>query len=196
MSYKVELMEKRNTEAKILVLDLETTDLKSSIGDIVEIGAVLLDAEGTIVKAIDVVIRPTRPVDKWRNCWCLRNTSLTVEDVLAGQTLEEIRDPVQGFLSAYPVVSYNRDFDTDYLVHNGFEVRQRVACPMVIATNIMKLPGGYGKYRWPKFQAAWEYFFPDDDYRPAHRAFDDAWHVAQLVYKLKELGYYGDLWVR
>ena len=175
---------------KILVLDLETTDLKPRLGDIIEIGVVLLSSDGTIEKAIDTPIKPTRPVEEWRDCWCLRNTDLTLEAVLAAQTLEEVRDFLQALLQDYSVASYNRDFDVGYLVYNGFEIRKRVACPMLIASDIMKLQGSYNNYRWPKFQAAWDYFFPDGGYKTRHRAFDDAWHVALLVHKLKELGYY------
>ena len=175
---------------KILVLDLETTDLKPQLGDIVEIGAVLLSSDGTIEKAVDEVIKPTRPVEEWRDCWCLRNTDLTLEAVLAAQTLEEIRDFLQVFLQDYPVTSYNRDFDVGYLTYNGFKIECKLACPMLIASDIMKLQGNYSNYRWPKFQAAWDYFFPGDGYKTRHKAFDDAWHVALLVHKLRELGYY------
>jgi len=178
---------------KILVIDLETTDLKPTIGDIIEIGAVLLSADGTIEKVVDAVIKPTRPVEKWRNCWCLRNTSLTVEAVLAAQTLEEVRSSLQVLLRDYSVTSFNRDFDMGYLRYNGFEICRRASCPMLIASSIMKLQGNYGNYRWPKFQAAWGYFFPNSDYKTQHKALDDAWHAAQLIYKLRELGHYEEV---
>jgi len=185
-----EKVAERNAVNKILVLDLETTDLKPAIGDILEIGAVLLSSDGTIEKAVDEIIKPTKPVEMWCDCWCLRNTDLTLAAVLAGQTLDEVRDFLQGLLQCYSVTSYNRDFDIDYLTYNGFAVRRRIACPMLIASDIMKLQGSYNNYRWPKFQAAWDYFFPDSSYKARHGAFDDAWHVARLVHKLKELGYY------
>jgi len=175
---------------KILVLDLETTDLKPQLGDIIEMGAVLLSSDGTIEGVIDTSIKPTRPVEEWRDCWCLRNTDLTVEAVLAGQTLDEMRTSLQKLFWDYLATSYNRDFDFGYLVYSGFKIERTLACPMLIASDIMKLQGNYSNYRWPKFQAAWDYFFPDSEYKTRHRAFDDAWHVAQLVHKLKEFGYY------
>ena len=178
---------------KILVVDLETTDLKPSKGDIIEIGAVLLSADGTIEKAVDVVVRPTRSVEAWQNCWTLKNTDLTVEAVLASKPLVKVRDSLQVLLWHYPVTSYNRDFDTGYLKYNGFKARWCSACPMLIASEVMKLPGNYNNYKWPKLQEAWKYFFPGVVYKIHHRALDDAWCTAQIIQRLKELGYYEGL---
>ena len=175
---------------KVLVLDLETTDLRPQLGEIIEIGAVLLSADGTIEKVIDTVVKPTKPTKLWRDCWCLRNTSLTVKAVLAGQSLSGVRCSLQKLLREYPVTSYNRDFDIKYLTYNGFKIYQKVACPMVLAADILKLPGYRGDYKWPKFQEAWDYFFPCESYGILHRALDDAWHVARLIHRLEELGCY------
>ena len=108
---------------KILVLDLATTDLKPQLGDIIEMGAVLLNSGGVIEKVIDTPIKSTRPVEEWRDCWCLRNTDLTVEAVLAGKTLEEIRDSLQALFRDYSVTSYNRDFDFGYLAWDVLDER-------------------------------------------------------------------------
>ena len=178
---------------KILVVDLETTDLRPSKGDIIEIGAVLLSADGTIEKAIDVVVKPTKPVEMWQDCWTLKNTDLTVEAVLAGRSLIKVRDSLQVLLWHYPVTSYNRNFDIGYLEYNGFRARWVIACPMLIASGILKLPGNYSNYKWPKLQEAWDYFFPGGACKTHHRALDDARCVAQLIQKLRELGYYEGL---
>jgi hypothetical protein len=37
-------------------------------------------------------------------------------------------------------------------------------------------------------EEAWEYFFPDNEYKEAHRALDDARHEALIVNELYKLG--------
>ena len=177
--------------SKILVVDLETTSLKPHEGDIIEIGIVSLDNTGVVESVFETVVRPNRPVAQWRDCWAIANTSLTEEVVIGGLSLETIRLTLQSVLNLQPVTAFNRNFDVGFLKHNKFTIHQTIDCPMLITTDILKIPGRRGGYKWPKFQEAWNHFFPEcTDYREQHRALDDATHEAQLIWKLKQLGYY------
>ena len=57
---------------------------------------------------------------------------------------------------------------------------------MVIATDILKmpLPKSEKSYKWPKVEEAWKYYFPEKKYIEKHRAYDDAVHEAQIVFKM------------
>ena len=58
---------------------------------------------------------------------------------------------------------------------------------MKIATNICKIKGKRG-YKWPSFEEAHAFFFPEIEYTEIHRGADDAYHEADLVYKLIKMG--------
>jgi hypothetical protein len=63
---------------------------------------------------------------------------------------------------------------------------------MLSVTPVVNLPPnfGYSTPKWPKVEEAWEYLFPQVEYKEKHRALDDAKHEALIVYELYKLGKY------
>jgi DNA polymerase-3 subunit epsilon len=53
---------------------------------------------------------------------------------------------------------------------------------------VCKIPGNYGKYKWPKVEEAYDFFFPNNNYVEKHRGADDAFHEADIVYELHKIG--------
>ena len=98
------------------------------------------------------------------------------------------KEKVQEIFDKYPATAYNKKFDFDFLRDRGLVIRD-LPCPMILATDICKIPhaNGYGN-KWPKVQEAWDFFFPDTGYIEKHRGANDAEHEALIVHELHKLG--------
>lgn len=180
-----------NSENKILIIDIETTGWVKEGGSIVEIGAVELDlSSGEINTVFDSICREPILSAKHREAWIFKNSDLTVEMVRESPELKVIGRNFQDLLNNYPCgcTSYNRKFDVDFLTTRGFYFPKLLPCPMILSTDICKIPALYGGFKWPKVEEAFSHFFPDFPYVEKHRAAHDAFHEAMIVYKLYSLG--------
>lgn len=176
---------------KILVLDIETTHLKPSQGCIVEIGAVELDLEtGEIKEVFDSLCRESTLSAKDRQAWIFSNSDMTVESVRNSRPFAEVAKEFQEVINKYPIgaTAFNRLFDFTYLHDRGIRFPKTLPCPMILATDICKLPGNYGDYKYPKVTEAYKFFFPEREYEEKHRGCDDSKHEAEIVYKLYKSG--------
>lgn len=188
---------KDNSTRKVTVLDIETTGRKPHNGTIVEIGICLLDLDtGEITPIFNSVVRELdfevcHEAHKVEKSWVFQNSNLTIEEVRKAPLLSEFRDELQIIFDKYPITAYNKAFDFGFLRDRGFKLAQHAQCPMICATSVLKIPGYYGKYKWPSVQEAWGYFYPEDThYKELHRAYDDAVHEAKIVYALSQKGYW------
>jgi DNA polymerase III epsilon subunit-like protein len=178
---------------KLLVIDIETTGFLPKGGKIVEVGIVELDIETGCIKALlDVVCREGGFIDP--KAWIFNNSSLTVEDVGKAPRFSGkwgVEKVIQGIIDQYPLgaTAFNRDFDVKFLQSREILFGKLQPCPMLVATDICKLPGHRG-YKWPKVEEAWEFFFPYVPYVEEHRGADDAMHEAQIVYEMIKTGVY------
>jgi DNA polymerase-3 subunit epsilon len=100
---------------------------------------------------------------------------------------------IQNVLNKYSLgaTAYNKAFDFGFLKSRGLQIKE-LDCIMLSATPVVNLPPnpGYSTPKWPKVEEAWEYFFPQIEYKEAHRALDDAKHEALIAYELYKLGYF------
>jgi DNA polymerase-3 subunit epsilon len=180
---------------KILIIDIETTGFFPE-GYIVEIGMVELDTVTGEKKVIfnQLVAEENMSMHELQNSWIVNNSSLTVEEFAEKAVpLEEVKQQVQNLINAYAgVTAYNRKFDIQFLTDRGFTFPRLLPCPMLISTNICKLPkpNGWGGYKWPKVQEAYDFLFPGNTYTEEHRGADDALHEAEIVHELIKRGHY------
>lgn len=58
-------------------------------------------------------------------------------------------------------------------------------CTMQSSIDVCKLPGRYGKPKWPKLQEAYVHFF-NREFEGAHNAMNDVEACAEVYYKLQE----------
>lgn len=174
---------------EILVLDIETTGFNTKIDYIVEVGIVKLNLDtGDIQPILNYVVHEDGITEEAiAKSWIVNNSSLTVEQVKYSVNFKRIKDIIQKLADRYPCTAFNRKFDFSFLESRGLTFNQKYPCPMLGLTPIIKLPATnprFGKYKYPKVQEAYDYFFPDNDYVEQHRGFDDAEHEAQIIYKL------------
>lgn len=179
---------------KILVLDIETTGFLNQGGKIVEVGIVeLCLLTGARAILFDrVCTEEGLTLEDIQKSWIVNNSDLSAFEIVQSPDLEEFRQEIQAIIGAYPlgITAYNHAFDFGYFENRGFKLSRKLACPMHLATNVVKLPNrnGYAGYKWPKVQEAFDFFFPDSGYDEQHRGADDAYHEAAIVYELYKRG--------
>jgi len=176
---------------KINILDIETTSLEPEIGHIVEIGIVTINVSTyEITTTFDSIVKESGFGSEEKDAWIFNNSDLKYIDVIDATYLENIRDEVQMILNKYPTTAFHKEFDFGYLKTRDFQILNELPCIMLEATPICKIPGYYGNYKWPKAQETWDYFFPDSDYIEKHRAADDAFHEALILFEMYKRGDY------
>lgn len=180
-------------DKKILIVDIETTGFLNQGGKIVEVGIVELDLENGNRKIIfdEVCFETGITREEVENSWIIKNSDLTVEAIRTSKNLKKLQPQIQEILFSYPAgtTAFNNLFDFGFLESRGFIFPKKLGCPMKISTNICKIlhSNGYG-YKWPKVEEAHLHFFGDVGYVEKHRGADDAFHEAEIVLKLYELG--------
>jgi DNA polymerase III epsilon subunit-like protein len=179
---------------KILIVDLETSGL-SYIKDVIfEAGIVCLDlTSGHIETLFDSCIREPHLSSKHRDSWIFSNSDLTPEAIRSAPTLAEVRPTIQAIFDQYEgMTAFNSKFDFGFLRNRNFTLPKELPCPMILSTEILKLPpkNGYPGYKWPSAQEAWDYYFPDSPYKEKHRGADDARIESAIVYEMYKRGQY------
>lgn len=173
---------------KILIIDIETTNFLDQGGKIVEVGIVELDVKSGEKKIIFDKVCHERPITKEEveSSWIVTNGFMTVDEIQKSKTLESMRDEIQEILNKYDLgaTAYNNIFDFGFLESRGFVFPKKLPCPMLLSTNICKIAGKYGKYKWPSVPEAYDFYFPNNDYQEIHRGADDAFNEADIVYEL------------
>jgi DNA polymerase-3 subunit epsilon len=188
---------------KILVIDIETTAFTPKKGNIVEIGVASLDTETGASEILfdSLCLEKTfgQDPEKEKKAWIFENSDMQYEDVLKDMQyedvlkalpFEDVKKELQELIDIFPdgITAFNNRFDFSFLEDRGIDLGKKLKCPMLLATDVCKLPGKFGKYKWPKVEEAYHHFFPDSKYIESHRAADDAIHEAAIVYELIKLG--------
>ena len=166
---------------EIIVLDIETTALRSSQGHIVEIGVVLLNLDTLqITPLMNEIIKETTELD--RDAWIFNNSSLNYETVLEkGKSIEEVREKLQTLFDQYPAAAYNCSFDFGWLRSRGFRIERTLPDPMILMTDICQIENYYG-YKWPSCQESLDYWNINET--EPHRAAGDAALEARIIVEL------------
>ncbi len=167
---------------KILVMDIETTAIAPSEGEIVEIGGVLLDTRtGIIEPAVNMIIKPQGEFD--HNAWIFQNSDLTPKMVMNGVDISVATEILNSLIGRYSTTAYNGQFDFGWLAKYGIVPKIILPDdPMYAAMYLLKIPGRYGKYKWPSVQECLDYFNIQET--EPHRAAKDAELEAKIIVNL------------
>jgi CRISPR-associated protein Cas2 len=97
--------------ASYVVIDLETTGLRSDRDEIIEMGALKI-VEHAEVGSFNVLVRPTRPLPAEIE----KMTGISEQMLLeSGETLQDALPRFAEFIGNLPVVLHNSDFDSNFL---------------------------------------------------------------------------------
>lgn len=180
---------------RVLVIDIETTGFLKEGGRIVEIGVVDLCLTSGAKKIVfNKVINPDLSETELKETWIVQNKYITVEEILNGVSFDSIKEYLQNLLFAFPhgATAFNKSFDFDFLKSYGITFPKELKCPMIVSTDICKIPktgkaAFYPGYKWPKVEEAYKYFYPNSNYVETHRGADDAFYEADIVLALHKL---------
>lgn len=177
---------------KILIIDIETTGFLKSGGRIVEIGIVELNLENGEKKILfdEVCHEDGITREECDASWIVENSTLTTEEIRTSKHLRKYKAKIQKIINRYPLgaTAFNNVFDFGFLEDRGFIFRRKLDCPMLLSTDVCKIPSPRGRgYKWPKVQEAYDFFFPENEYIEKHRGADDAFYEADIVQKLYEM---------
>jgi DNA polymerase III epsilon subunit-like protein len=151
--------------------------------------------KGTYEKLLDTPVRETRfDIERHSKSWIFVTSSLKLEDILFAPRWEDIAPKVKEIFDAYTITSYNKGFDLGFMEARGIVPKRTAPDPMLICTDILKLPHSFYKIKYPALEESWAHFFGSDPpYREQHRAYDDAYHEAMLIQMMKARGLYSML---
>jgi len=184
-----------------LFFDIETTGLpqdhnadykqESNWPDIVQLAWIITDKVGRTIKERDFIIKP--------NGYTIPKASTKIHGishesaVANGRNLNRVLDKfVEDFQSANLVIAHNLNFDKNVLFSklwkkgvDGESISPKTLCTMVSTTNILKLPGKYGTYKWPKLEELHFHLF-SETFNNAHNALADVRATAKCFLELKK----------
>lgn len=177
---------------KILIIDIETTDVSHLKGKIVEIGIVELDLVLGQKKIIFNYVTHEKGItpDEVNNSWIVKNSDLNLQQIRFSVILDRLKPIVQNILNAYPLgaTAFNNPFDFTWMESRGFVFPKKLPDPMRLSTDILKIPKQGGGFKWPNVEEAHKHFFGQTGYIEKHRGADDAFHEADIVFALYKMG--------
>lgn len=155
-----------------LYYDTETTGFPAKTGTplencphIVQLAAALIDDEAGEIASFSVIIKP--------DGWSVDEGAAKVHGITT-EKADKFGIPIKVAMSMFSnlcaiaeqAVAHNDEFDIKFITYeiNRLNVINRILemprfCTMKATTDICKLPGNYGKYKWPKLIEAHEHFF-------------------------------------
>lgn len=148
----------------IIALDLETTGIDPKNDKILEVALVKFD-ETTfeIIDTFSTLINPWIPIPE-----IISNiTNIFDRDVENAPILNnEYKEKIENFIQDFPILWHNTNFDRDFLIQNGIDIKENIVLDTFVLANIV--------FPYEKSLNLWnlcESF--SIDLQDAHRALDD-----------------------
>lgn len=177
---------------KRFYFDTETTGFPAKAGTpldkcpfVVQIAAILVDDEYGEVASLSTIIKP--------DGWTIPENVAEIHGITT-EKAEAFGIPAKVAMAAFSqicrqadeVIAHNISFDLKIV---SYEIERAAApnviadkvhfCTMAATTDICKLPGNYGKYKWPKLIEAHQHFF-NEGFDGAHDALVDVRACARI----------------
>jgi len=187
---------------RTLIFDTETTGIvnhKSPDHSIqphpVQLACILLE-NNTIINSAAVLIDPGVPIEKG----AFEKHKITEEKVKTfGFSLKAATGLFLNFLNRCDrIVGHGVDFDiiiTEAMIYRtladfdlqNYRDKPRV-CTMISSTEVCKLPGKFGKYKWPKLEEAYKILVDPKGFEKAHDAMADTIACLKVLRALEDRG--------
>jgi DNA polymerase-3 subunit epsilon len=174
---------------KVLVFDTETTDMvrwklppeHESQPDLVQLGMLLVETAGWSVKArLAALVR--LPEGARIEPGARRAHGISEQDCSAYGVAPVVACSLfnQFCMQAEAIVAHNMSFDHSVMLTALYRLGRkpnrmagkRILCTKELSTDLLKLPGKYGGYKWPTLAEAYR-FFTGEDVDGAHDAMVD-----------------------
>ena len=187
----------------ILVFDTETNgkpvNYKASQTDtsnwprVVQLAWAVFDEKGALVRGRQQIIKP--------DGWTIPDEVVEIHGISQEKAeadgvpmLIALRDFIADYESSHTMVAHNIGFDYPVLacemIRYGIRAKNRIenkVCTMNASTDFCRLPGGYGKYKWPKLMELHQILF-NEGFEGAHDAMNDVLACGRAYFELKKRG--------
>lgn len=157
---------------------------------LVELGALLFTDKGKLYGKLEVIVKPDGFVIPKA---ASDVHGITTERALAeGIPLSEAMARFDKMVDlCHTVVAHNLSYD--YLVYRGECIKlgledklkdKKHVCTKELMTDVCKIPGNYGKYKWPSLGESYFFLFGEKLVN-AHSALPDVQACAEIYFKIK-----------
>lgn len=156
---------------------------------VIQLAWLVADSDGNLIRRHKVLIKPQgwkMPVDTF---W-IDNGFSQEQNELEGIRIEHALDVfVDDLKSCECMVSHNMDFDYNVLGAEMIRAKKSAGksfkkiCTKEYGTDLCKLPGNYGKYKWPKLSELHTFLF-SSDFENAHDALSDVLACMKCFYEM------------
>lgn len=184
-------------QQKILFFDTETTARSPFEARPVQIAWMVFDQKGNVLSEHDHIIKPfgfTIPIET-----TAIHGITTKMAQKQGEDFETVMDLfVKDWNEAALTVAHNYNYDFTVLnceierqgYGDGLNGDAPMRCTMQRTTNLCRIPGYYGKYKWPRLEELHQYLF-NCDFEGAHNALFDVKATAKCFFELVNRGVRG-----
>ncbi len=148
---------KFNLSPSYILFDFETTGLKLPEAKPVQLAYIVLSQEFIPLVAKNFYFQVEEEVPEQAAKVHGLTKSKLVE--LGAGTIEGYHEEIQRDFNSRGVlcIAHNVRYDIQFLMENFLEKRPRLFCTMDYYTDIIKLPGKFDKYKWPRVSETIEY---------------------------------------
>ncbi len=153
----------------VVAMDLETTGLNPENSDIIEIGAVKMQAD-EVVAEFQTLVYPGGPIPARVSAL----TGIGDEDVINAPQLSTLLPKLRKFIGDAPILGHNVDFDINFLANAGLRLSNSIIDTYMLASVV--LPST------PRYNLTALAEVVGEHLQGAHRAFNDAL-MAYRVYR-------------
>ena len=164
---------------------------------VVQLGAVLAE-DGVAYAELNVIVKPgDRTIEP--GAQKVHNISVELADEVGINETTMAKAFLELILNADLLVAHNMSFDSTIMLGvfqrqleliEGIEILKDAnkLCTMKSTTNLCRLPGRYGKFKWPKLQELHNHLF-GENFVGAHDAMFDIKATMKCFYELKRIGW-------
>lgn len=166
-------------------------------GRICQLGAIVTDIHENTIAELNVLIKP----DGWTI-----PSDVTAIHGISNEMCQHYGIPIRAALQMFErfvrmselIVAHNIAFDKGIIANEvlimgekdkPFETvvpAARCFCTMEATTDICRLPGKFGRYKWPKLQEAYVHFF-GHEFKSAHDAMSDVRACKRIYFELNKV---------
>lgn len=186
----------------ILFIDTETTgiyDFKSPPDashqpHLVQLAMILDDLEGNTIEEYETIIRVGEvkiPVSAAE----VHGITETIANAEGIHPREALKKFGEFWLKANRIVAHNSSFDMNIMTaaHKRLNIDTTFLmiptyCTMMKSTGVLKLPGRYNSYKWPRLDEAYRVLVDPAGFEGAHNALNDVRACRKVYYALRKLG--------
>ena len=171
---------------EVVVLDFETTGLSCDRHRVIEIGAVILNREGEVIKTFQTLCNP--PLVKKLPNMIIKLTGITDKMLIGQPSTASAMESLYHFVGNRPIIAHNASFDSKFLIAEMKRINRTIfnqfLCTLLISRRLLITAQSYKLSRLKEFIN-----FKADINHKDHRALDDVlvtvalWNhlLAQLI---------------